>query len=183
VAIELAFRCPVVDRGGLRDVDGRRWCDTCRREVHDLTEATEAEARARLAAEAGSTCATVRTDRDGRVLFRAAAAATLLAAACAGDGAPPEGDDASVLAPVAELPVPIAGRPRVGDPGLVPETDAVARLGGRRSDVPPHDAHPTPSYGAHPVPPPRPSVTERRPFPSPRIHLTGAVVARDVEDL
>lgn len=114
--IRLAFRCPVPDAEGLRDRDGRRWCDRCDRAVHDLTDATEVEALARLAEDGGHTCGTVRVASDGRVLLRAATVALL--AACAPASEPPVATTAEpVLRDVPPLPLPAPILPH----GLLPD--------------------------------------------------------------
>lgn len=74
--------------GAMTPAPGGRHCDVCALDVVDLTEATEEQARARLAAAGDRLCVRMRATRDGTPVFRApqrrlgriALAATALAA-------------------------------------------------------------------------------------------------------
>ncbi len=80
----------------MRGDDRTRFCDACRKEVHDLSARTEEEARALLAAARGARlCVRFARDARGDVRFRAAAtlAAAVSLAACSSPVAattPPE---------------------------------------------------------------------------------------------
>jgi hypothetical protein len=94
--LPLAFECPrSIDEMPTR-ADGRqRWCDDCRRVVHDLSLYGEVEAREMLRKKAAeSVCVTYRFDERGAVQFRRtmldrlgvalASAALLASAGCIG---------------------------------------------------------------------------------------------------
>lgn len=57
-----------------------RYCDVCTKTVVDLSDCTQTQAEAILAARTGPVCARMRVDRTGRSVFLAAAAASSLAA-------------------------------------------------------------------------------------------------------
>jgi len=69
----------------MRGDDKTRFCDSCVKEVHDLSARTEEEARALLAAARGTRiCVRFARDSSGAVRFRAVTlAAAVSVAACA----------------------------------------------------------------------------------------------------
>jgi hypothetical protein len=117
--LPLAFQCPrettdMPVRAGGRE----RWCEGCERTVHDLSQRSEAEARALLRRRSAKVCVSYEVDGRGKVLFRrtkldrlgvALASAALLATGCIGFISPeleldhPEYDEGSwVVTPSCE---------------------------------------------------------------------------------
>jgi hypothetical protein len=86
--LRVASRCPQ-DWDAMPGTDEKRFCDVCKKDVHYLSAMREADARALLASRDAARepiCVRVARDREGRVLFRSAAASALttlvLATAC-----------------------------------------------------------------------------------------------------
>ncbi len=67
--MKLRFRCDE-DWGAMEGEAGRRRCDRCATEVHDLSALTPAEAEGLLAADDGRLCVRYRVDAAGEVLHR-----------------------------------------------------------------------------------------------------------------
>jgi hypothetical protein len=132
--LPLAFQCPrettdMPVRAGGRE----RWCEGCERTVHDLSQRSEAEARALLRRRSSAkVCVSYEVDARGKVLFRrtkldrlgvALASAALLATGCIGFISPeleldhPEYDEGSwVVTPSCE--------PAPAQPNFTPVVEA-----------------------------------------------------------
>ncbi|MDC0716393.1 hypothetical protein [Nannocystis bainbridge] len=118
---------------------GRR-CQTCRREVHDLTALSAREAERLLRSPAGPRpCVRVRVDEDGFAVFRrepprlVPAVTAMVLAACA-----PHTPEAQRLAPAVESEVPALARPVP----VIP--DGAASVGAAPEPSPPKPVKPPP---------------------------------------
>ncbi|MGB1276038.1 MAG: hypothetical protein ACPG77_09835, partial [Nannocystaceae bacterium] len=92
---------------GMDPVEGGRFCDSCAKQVHDLTELTEGEARGVLKQFAGQrVCVRYRQAADGSLRFKpgrrlaqaAGVAAALSAGACTPHQSPTNAHEQSIQA-------------------------------------------------------------------------------------
>ena len=116
--------------------DRRRHCDTCDKDVHDLSAGTEAEARRTLASAIGKRiCVRFAKNDDGTIRFRGAAIAVALSVAACSGATPSEVVAPSAAATEAPAATTDAGTEDVDMGDYVPDvTDVCPDTGGESGE-------------------------------------------------